>query len=340
MSARRRAIQAVWACAIAFPACGQLPFDKSDPQPHYTYRAVPGENGCQKSVARVFAYSRKPEEHKALVDVTQQLGLCLKVVGVVISTFPEVQPYVAHMPNETYAQRHARANARKQVSQWLSFRSVLTAIEAEVPAGEAALLLETDARLTLGGFDEMLGALLRQLRKRVGDDAWDILFVGSCMDRGPRFSSWYGISPGGDPAYFVTPYLVRSKTPFCTHAMAINGGSARRIQDLFRPSIMHRSAAGSMYSGGYDTLLAELIDQGKIRSYTAWPPLAVQNGCGFKFDGLYVPPFKPKAGNSSWCDRAREADIAYKIRDKMIARTAATTASTGRSRLAKQMFHV
>ena len=302
MNSWRRVISAPWACAFASIALGDLPFDRSDPQPSYIYETKPGNEGCQKSVARVFAYSRKPEEHEALAKITKQLGLCLKVVHVFISKYPEVQPYVAHMPNKTSLQRHARANARKQVSQWLSFRSVLTAIEAEVPAGEAALVLETDARLSLGGFDEMLGSLLQQLRMRVGDDKWDICFVGSCFDRGPRFTSWYGIS--GNSTDFVTPYLARSRTPMCAHAMAINGRSARRIQNLIRSSLLRRPAAESTIGGGFDSWLTLLVDQGKIRAFTAWPPLAVQNGCGFQFDDLYVPPYKPKSSNSSWCDRA------------------------------------
>ena len=289
---------------------GALPFDYRDPEPRFLIRTSRARS-CQHSVTRVYAYSRTREEAAPLMDVTRRLGMCLDVVQVVLATSPAVAAYVSHMPTRTSREKHHTNTARKHVSQWLSLRATLRAVEMELRPEQTALILETDVRLSVA-FDDMLGVLLRQLKGR----DWDILFVGSCFDTGPRIRNWKG-DVRGNTSDIVSPYLMRSRGPLCAHAAAYSGASAAKVQHLIRPSLLLRAQPPpwaarnvdrnlSTTHGGFDIYLGDMIASNAILSYTAWPPLAVQNGCGFRFNGVYLPDYVPPK-SASWCDRASDA---------------------------------
>ena len=59
--------------------------------------------------------------------------------------------------------------------------------------------METDVRLSVFS-DDALSLLLSQLKGR----DWDMLFVGSCFDTGPRIKSWKG-DVRGNPSGMVSP---------------------------------------------------------------------------------------------------------------------------------------
>lgn len=271
-------------------------YDTIDPEPTYLWR--PKDGTCkwsQQSAARVYTFARTLQEAMPLMNVTKWLGLCLHVLGVIPASGDAVSSYINGLPQEKLNDHHRVSVARKHISQWLTFRTVLAAVRRELHEGEAALVLESDARLTRT-IDSSLHLLLTEHVPR----DWNIMYVGSCMDRGAHISSWTGVTgPTGD---LISPYLRRSRHPQCTHALAINATSAAYMAALLRPSILESLTAGLDVSTTYDIMLAELADAGKLVSYTAWPPLAVQNGCGFRFNGLYFPAFVPPKNNVSWCD--------------------------------------
>lgn len=262
------------------------------------------------SMKALIVSMRGSDERKALISYMQSAGIsAVEFVEAVSPGNMEGDGGCLSSLNFTaFTCNSWRALAMKKAAQTCSH---IRAMQRAMELGTEVMILEDDVKFfpAEANFSQLSNLLHDHLRERQGP--WDLILLGSCLERMELLRSCQFIGDGQRRLW-----LTAAVGPACTHGLVVNPAGAQKLTDIFQefrrsyhdllstsvfvehPKCQTRKVGGrrsvvgrslEKINGGYDQAMRTSIKRGNLTALEVWPVLAYQQERRYTTYGGRIP---------------------------------------------------